>query len=174
MRHFNPRDWQPVEVGAWFAVPTRELEVRSNQAVTVLVADGSHEAILGTGHHVEGRFGTQVECCVTGPTKAKVYIRKPERPVYVPKGEVYTNPDRGIGESGSLEAVQRQLRLLAQRQRAFMRTLARANNEKANDNDPPGAPARQARSGDVVDDDPDGTASPVDGRDETGEPANQG
>ena len=87
------------------------------------------ETLVGYGATFDVETPETVTYRIDGPKTVRAFYRQPERAIYRPEGEVYTNIDRMPDESGSMAEVLRARRQLEIERRALLREIRQARAE---------------------------------------------
>lgn len=120
---FDPLNWNEVKPNEDHKAKKGWLRLRLSQAAALYVAVEGYEALVG----VETAFNVEVSEAVTyrveAPKGARVFVFAPPPTTHQPEGEVFTNIDRMVDESGSYNEVTRALRDIELQKRAMLREM---------------------------------------------------
>lgn len=120
---FDPLNWNEVKPNEDHKAKKGWLRLRVSQAAALYVAVEGYEALVG----VETAFNVEVSEAVTyrveAPKGARVFVFAPPPTTHEPQGEVFTNIDRMVDESGSYNVVTRALREFELQKRAMLREM---------------------------------------------------
>lgn len=109
---FNPINWFEVKANESYEVTKGRLRVQCSEALPLYIEAEGVEALAGVSTSFDVELSTAARWRV-GPQKGvRVFVYVPERTSIVASGEVFTNIDRMVDESGSVAEVTRALRQL--------------------------------------------------------------
>lgn len=143
-QRFDMTEWQEIDCGVKEILPKGRLRLRASAPVAVYCYDESDKegrgVLAATGDEVEliyaldGPYAFEV---IPREAGTRVFMYWPQLDLFGPTGEVFTNADRMIHESGSMYEVKRAMRHLQLEQR---RIVAEAKAEIRRERDKVAAP----------------------------------
>lgn len=127
--------WQEVYPGEAFDIPRGLCWLRATAPIVVFAESGDFQSIAGTGAEV--RFEVQAACSITvqafglfdeearsrARDQLRVFLYEREPAIHFPQGEVFSNPDRPLHQSGYLDEVLRARRLFELERREAQRIM---------------------------------------------------
>lgn len=117
--------WSEVEVGREVSAPAGRLWLKISAPGAVYVSSEGYEVLLGHGVEFDATlreaFTFRVE--VPGKTSVRAFVYAPSLPTFEASGEVFTNADRMVHESGTVLEVRKAMRAFQLEQRAMLRDI---------------------------------------------------
>jgi hypothetical protein len=137
---FNPINWFEVKPNEVHKTSKGRLRVQCSEAVPLYIEAEGVEALAGVSTSFDVELSTAARWRV-GPQKGvRVFVYVPERTSIVASGEVFTNIDRMVDESGTVAEVTRALRQLELMRRSALAEIkaeGRALKRKAKESSQP-------------------------------------
>lgn len=109
---FNPINWFEVKPNETHEVSKGRLRLQCSEAVPLYIEAEGVEALAGVSTAFDVELSAQARWRVGNQKGVRVFVYVPERTSFVAIGEVFTNIDRMVDESGSVAEVTRALRQL--------------------------------------------------------------
>lgn len=117
---FDVFAWNEVHNGEEINAPKGKLRLRCSAPAPLYITAFGVEALAGHGTAFEIDLSEAVTFRVEGPKGTRVFRWNPEPTAHQHAGEVYTNIDRMVQESGTVLEVRRALRELEIQRRAVL------------------------------------------------------
>lgn len=117
---FDVFAWNEVHNGQEINAPKGKLRLRCSAPAPLYIQAHGVEALAGYGTAFEVDLSEAVTFRVDGPKGTRVFRWHPEPSATVAQGEVYTNIDRMVQESGTVMEVRRALRDLEIQRRSVL------------------------------------------------------
>lgn len=127
----NPAEWRKLPANTWIEQTSGEVIVHATEKVALIVKVDGGETTTGYADRHTAVIRTNFGFKVIGSKTAQIYVKRPEDPVFVSKGEIYTNPDRAVNESSNLNAVTRALRRFKREEAQRTQALLKAARDDA-------------------------------------------
>jgi hypothetical protein len=120
---FNPLDWNEVKPNEEIKAPKGWLRVRLSAPCPLYVKTQGREALAGVGSSFDLEIPQAVTFRAEAPKGVRVFCNAPPVSSVVFQGEVFTNIDRMVNESGAVAEVTKALRQLELMRRASLKEL---------------------------------------------------
>lgn len=117
---FDVFAWNEVHNGQEISAAKGKLRLRCSAPAPLYISAHGVEALAGYGTAFEVDLSEAVTFRLDGPKGTRVFQWHPEPSATVARGEVYTNIDRMVQESGTVMEVRRALRDLEIQRRAVL------------------------------------------------------
>lgn len=117
--------WHEVKPSVEFASKPGRVWLKASAPVAVYITAQGYEVLAGTGIEVDVSISETVTVRVEPTIKGtvRVFWYAPHFPAHRGEGEVFTNPDRMVHESGSVAEVRRAMREMQLQQQAMLRDM---------------------------------------------------
>ena len=132
---FDPYEWQEIVIGQEIPGKPGGFRLVLSKPSAVYITAQGYEALLGFGTVFDVKIATEYTYRVEQSQVLRAFADTPPDAHYEPEGEVFTNADRLVMESGAVAEVTRALRLLKFEQRRAMEEI-RAARRKTREEEP--------------------------------------
>lgn len=128
---FNPRDFKEVKPNENHKAEKGLLRVRLSAPCALFVSAQGHEALAGVGTSFDLEVSEAVTYRSEAPEGVRMFVTAPPSSARPFSGEVFTNIDRMVDESGSVLEVTRALRQLELMRRSALKEIRTASRAAA-------------------------------------------
>lgn len=116
--------WNECEIAREIAAPAGRLWLKVSSPSAVFVSSQGYEVLLGYGTEFDATLREPFSFRVDSTSKGvRAFVYGPALPTFEPSGEVFTNADRMIHESGTVLEVRKAMRAFQLEQRSMLRDL---------------------------------------------------
>lgn len=120
---FSPLNWNEVKSHEEIAVKKGWLRLRVSAPCPLYLSAQGYEALAGVETAFNVEIAEEMTFRLDAPKGARAFLFVDEPTTYEPEGEVFTNIDRMVDQSGSYNEIQRALRQLEMDKRAMLRDM---------------------------------------------------
>lgn len=144
---FDVFQWSPVLIKVPQQAPLGRLWLRLSKPGALYVEAQGYEVLAGYGAEFDLKLAQPVTFRIDAAETVSAFLYTPEAVYHRPDGEVFTNPDRMVHESGAVLEVRKALRAFELEKRAILREMramaksSRTNSDTTPDPEPAPEPA---------------------------------
>lgn len=120
---FDPFNWSEVKPNVEIKVDNGRLQLLCSVPSQVYVTAQGYEVLAGVGQEVNLQISEEVTFRIESDAPGRYFVYQPERIALEAEGEVFTNADRMIEESGTIAEIRRELRAFELERRETLREI---------------------------------------------------
>lgn len=125
---FSPYNWNEVKSNETLNVEKGRVRLQISKPSAIFTISEGYEALVGYGTSFDFEISESAQIKIDGPTTARLFHYRSAATTLQEHGEVFTNIDRMVQESGTMAEVTRALRMLEIERRSALRDIQRASN----------------------------------------------